>query len=276
MRAIFLGAAAVYFFGFTAMCLFIKEGQYPPPDSLGHSLFARIKTYVKECLSHPLYRYLFTHNMFWNVASACGLFLVFLNLSLGMNLGQLGTLAAGVGLVQLVLSYPAAMLADRFHPLRILVWIKVGMVIIAPLNLIFLFVPMTPHQAYLTLIAISIIELPLGLLYDTVLQPMQMRILPKSRYGQFCSFNAIVQAGCRIGAAVLAGLFMSGMRSAFPDAVWGKDFCYRFIPVWKVPFLCIALVFLLLLYREWKRLGGEKNYRVPGFEHDLEPATLEK
>lgn len=32
MRYIFLAAAAIYLFGFGSMCLFVKEGKYPPPD----------------------------------------------------------------------------------------------------------------------------------------------------------------------------------------------------------------------------------------------------
>jgi len=71
---------------------------------------------------------------------------------------------------------------------------------------------------------------------------MQMRVWPKSRYGQFCSFNAIVQAGFNIAATMLAGLFMTLMRMAFPDNVYGKDYCYRLIPAWRMPFLCAALV----------------------------------
>ena len=57
---------------------------------------------------------------------------------------------------------------------------------------------------------------------------------------------------------------MTEMRGLFPDDVWGKDFCYRLIPLWNIPFLCLGLLFMFLLYREWKRLGGDKNYQPPG------------
>jgi hypothetical protein len=54
------------------------------------------------------------------------------------------------------------------------------------------------------------------------------------------------------------------MRHFFPDATWGKDFYYRFAPVWPIPFLILGMTFLVLLYREWKKLGGEARYVPPG------------
>jgi MFS family permease len=272
MRPIFLGAAVVYFVGFLTMCLGIKEGKYPPAPPLGEGFWVKLRTYAKECLSHRLYIYMFVHNIFWAVSSACSTYTVFLNLSLGLSLKQIGFIAAAVSGVQTVLSYPAGMLADRFHPMRVMVWIKIGLVAIVPLNFIWLFGNFRPQTAFHILIALAAVELPLGLLYDTTRQPMQMRVWPKSRYGQFCSFNAIVQAACGIVATAMAGVYMTAMRWAFPDNVWGKDYCYRMIPAWRMPFLCAALVFLLLMYREWNRLGGLKHYKVPGFN---EEATAE-
>ena len=142
--------------------------------------------------------------------------------SLGLTLEQIGFIAAAVSGVQMVLSYPAGMLADRFHPMRVMVWIKIGLVAIVPLNFIWLFGNFQPRTAFHILIALAAVELPLGLLYDTTRQPMQMRVWPKSRYGQFCSFNAIVQAACGILASVTAGLYMTAMRRAFPDDKCGQ------------------------------------------------------
>ena len=69
--------------------------------------------------------------------------------------------------------------------------------------------------------------------------------------------------------------FMTGMRTLLPDAVYGKDFCYRTIPAWRLPFLGMAMIFLWLLYREWKRQGGVTHYSPPGYPpNDVsEPAT---
>ena len=61
MREIYLGAATIYFVGFTMMCLFVKEGEYPPPpplsahaNSVWKRIMAAIREYVRQCLSHRL------------------------------------------------------------------------------------------------------------------------------------------------------------------------------------------------------------------------------
>lgn len=230
-------------------------------------------TYAKECLCHRFYIYMFLHNMAWGAASAVGLYTVFLQLSLGISKQQIGRLGAVVMLVNVLLQPAVGFLADRFHPMRLLVWIKIALVLIVPLNFVWLCGRFAPHTAYLILIVLSAIQLPLGLVYDTVLQPTQMRVWPKSRYGQFCSFQAILRALSGIVASSAVGIcFMEPMRKVFPDKVWGKDYCYRMMPAWQLPFLLLALCLLLLMYREWKRLGGEKNYKVPGFDHEAVPA----
>jgi hypothetical protein len=43
----------------------------------------------------------------------------------------------------------------------------------------------------------------------------------------------------------------------------GSDFSYRFIFIWPWIFNTISAVFICLGYREWKRLGGDENYRPP-------------
>jgi hypothetical protein len=270
MRVIFLGVAALYFVGFTIMCLGVREGRYPPPAPLAGKrgnpwlrLYQAIRTYVRECLSDRIYCYFFLHNIFWSLAGACALFSVFLSLSLGLTLSQLGKLSAVVAFASLVLNYPAGALADRIHPLRMMLWMKIALVCIAPLNLVWLFGPFSPQTAFRIMIVLSIVNLPLGLIYVAVLLPMQMRILPKERFGQFCSFNAICQAAVGIGASLAVGQFMRAMRRLFPDDVWGTDYCYRMIPIWNIPFLTIGLVFMVLLFREWNRLGGAEHYIPP-------------
>ena len=62
---------------------------------------------------------------------------------------------------------------------------------------------------------------------------------------------------------------MDLMRKVFPDAAWGKDYCYRMIPAWGLPFLILGMVFLVLLYRAWKKLGGDLNYVPPGKDESL-------
>jgi len=267
LRLIFLCVAGLYFVGFGLMCLMVKEGEYPPTEKLAKrrgDFLGMVKAYARECLQHRIYRYFFLGNMFWNLAGACGIFGVFLNLSLGLTLQQIGTISAAVGVANLILTYPAGALADRHHPLRVMLWIKMGLLVIAPLNFIWLFTHFTPQWNFKILIALQVVNLPLNMIYVAVGIPMYMRILPRERYGQFSSFNAICISGAGALGGLLAGGFIDLMRQAFPDAIWGKDYCYRMIPAWNLPFLLLGFFFMLRLYRTWKELGGDTGYVPPG------------
>jgi hypothetical protein len=49
---------------------------------------------------------------------------------------------------------------------------------------------------------------------------------------------------------------------AFTRATMG-DWHYRWFPVWTVVFQFLSFFFTILLYREWKKLGGDENYVPP-------------
>ncbi|CAN5438814.1 hypothetical protein BH09VER1_BH09VER1_46370 [soil metagenome] len=267
MRLIFLSVAGLYLVGFTVMCLMVKEGEYPPPEEMAKKkwdVLSVIKTYLRECLQHRIYRYFFLQNMFWGLAIACDLFLIFLYLSLGLTMKQVGTITAAAGVVNCLFAYPAGMLADRFHPLRVMLWIKCGLLTIAPLNLIWLFTHFNSATNFKVLLTLVVLKMPLQLIYVAVSLPMTMRLLPQDRFGQFCSFNAICVAGVAALGGLIAGGYIDLMRKFFPDEKWGADFCYRMIPLWSLPFFALGLVFLVLLYRTWKQLGGVTHYVPPG------------
>ena len=259
MRVIFAAAGLLYFVGFVMMCLFVKEGEYPPPPPrpAKRNLLVMVSTYATECLQQRLHVLLYLHIMIWTLAGAAGTFTVFLNLSLGMTLKQLGTISAAVGVASAVLSYPAGMLADRFHPMRLMIWMKVGMVILVPLNFIWLFTHYSPSVNFWILVALNVLNLPLSLIYNALLMPLYMRLYPREQFGQFCSFMAICTASIGIVSGLVGGLYIDWMRRVFPDAHYGKDFCYRLIPVWTFPLVSLSLILLVLLYKEWRRLGGE-------------------
>jgi MFS family permease len=276
MKLVFLCAAAVYFAGFMTLCLGIKEGKYPPADPMGAGFWAKVRTYAKECLCAKLYVYMFGLNIFWRLSWACQTYVVLLQRnSLGLTLAQIGFISAGRDLVSAVLSYPMGMLSDRIHPMKVMLWARIGLVAIVPLDFIWVYWNhLPPRTSFYVLIVLSAIQLPIGAVFTIAGSPCAMRLLPKSRYGQFGSFDATVMAICSIGGTALGGLFMAGMRRLYPDnSVYGANFCYRMMPVWRLPFLCVALMFLFMMFREWKRLGGPDHYKVPGFpnEESMEP-----
>jgi len=260
MSTIFFGAAILYLVGFSLMCFFVKEGEYPPPEPLAprKSPWPLIKAYVKECTSQKIYVLLYVHVMVWTMANVCGVFAVFSNLSLGLTMQQIGALSAVTGAMQMVLIYPAGMIADRFHPLRLLVGMEVAIVLLTPLGLVFLFTDFEPQVNYWILFAISILNLPLGLLYQATLMPLYMRLFPREKFGQFCSFNAMCIASMSALGGVVGGLFLSQMGKLWPASYYGENFYYRLIPAWDLLFSGLALLLLALLYKEWLRRGAEQ------------------
>jgi len=287
MKWIYLGAAIIYGGGFTLMCLFVKEGEYPPPPprpTHTGGFLARmsvgVRAYVGQCLSHRLYIFYFLTGAFMIMANSIAVFGLYLNLSLGITVKQLGMLNAGIQLMLITLNYPAGALADRFHPMRIWLVMMVALLLVVPLNFVWMFGAFPAdalfnlslfghtwelHTNLSIVVILTAIDLPITLLLSAVGMPLMMRLLPRQEFGQFCSFNALTGAVMNILGSLSVAWFMTLMRDFFPDAVWGKDFCYRMIPAWRMPFLVITMVCLWFLYREWKRQGGEKNYCPPGY-----------
>jgi hypothetical protein len=308
MREIFLGAAVLYCAAFTLMCLKVKEGKYPPPPpSVGNrkGLLAMIRTYAVECFSHRFYWYFFLSGTFWSLAGCISMFNVFLWLGLGMNLNQLGKVGGIAGIVSTILLYPAGMLADRIHPLRVMIGAKILITLLAPIPLIYLIWDFSPHTVFLIYIATTCVSLPIGVMYSASSLPMYMSVLPQERYGQFCSADAMVGAVARIGGAFAAGKFIDivmrtyagggpempdptryawmypglqgsnlGLVPVFQslDRLLGSYYCYRFNAFWTIFFEGLSLVFLFLLYRGWKRYGGMKNYVPPATGAAIEAA----
>jgi len=259
---IYIGAGLLYGVVFTLMCLNVKEGTYPPPEPLAkgsRSPWAYIKGFGRECLSHRIYVLLYLAGATWAFAGCMAPFGVFLATSLGLTLAQLGTISGTAGLVGVLLAYPAGVLVDRYHPIRVMVASKVALCLVAPIPLIYLFFNFAPNTVFWLYAAVAAINLPLGTIFNAAMLPMMMRTLPSEKYGQFCSANAMVSAIAVIVGGVLAGLFLDLVKR------WsgGSDFYYRFIPVWSTVFTVASVVATLALYREWKKLGGDKGYTPP-------------
>lgn len=139
-----------------------------------------------------------------------------------------------------------------------MILLKFCIAILAPLHFVWLFTHFEPSVNFWILVALSGISLPLNVVYASTLMPLYMRLYPKEKFGQFCSFMAICHATVGVVAGLVGGVYIDWMRRLFPDATFGQDFCYRLMPSWRLFFVSIGLILLALLYREWRRLGGEK------------------
>ena len=77
------------------------------------------------------------------------------------------------------------------------------------------------------------------------------RLLPRAKYGQFFTANQIFGFSGVVLAPVLCGWMIQQVKD------------YRFIFIWCGVCTTLSLVMCVLLYRQWKQLGGDRAYVPP-------------
>ncbi len=257
---IFFWVALLYCTAFLMMTLNVKEGEYPPPEPLApRNPFAWIKTFFAECLSHRIFRRIFAYSALLGVCNAINTFAIFMALSIGLTLGEVGKVAGAAAVIGMLLMYPLGSLVDRLHPLRVMFLAKVGFCLVVSIKFVFLFHDFPKPVAFWIYASAAAVAIPINVANTAAGLPMLMRLLPHDRFGQFCSANAMCTALGTMLGGVLAGVFLDSMKSLFGSG----DYYYRFVPVWSVGFMLLALVALNLIFREWKKLGGDASYHPP-------------
>ena len=259
---IFVGAALIYLIGFGVMCFFVKEGEYPPAPATKEKatgLWSGVRIFFKESFSHRFYWYFFLKEMFVSVAGAIAIFQIFFHKEMGLSLEQIGWMAGIGGGAALLAMYFASIFVDRWHPLRIQAYLGVFTAVTGFTSLIWSTMTI-PASMFFWLSVGGTLSLSFGNAMGSVGSLTSfMRVMPKSRFGQFCSASAILRSIGTMLAGVLAGIFMDGTR-------WlcgGSDYAYRFQFVWSWVFSIVVAIFLYKAYREWLRLGGDKDYAAP-------------
>lgn len=262
MKEIFLGAGLIYFVAFMLLCWKVREGNYPPPPPNidgGHGPLAAARTYLAECFTHRFYWWFFVSNAMFDVSLCVAPFILYQQRAVGVDLEMIGKMTAWAGLLSMALLYPAGVLSDRVHPLRVML-VAVGlMAVLAPFGLIWLVIEPTPKLALRLTVAQVFLSLPLAVLYKASILPMYMRLLPKDRYGQFGSADAMVRSLSVVVAGPIVGLMMDLMKWRYA----GDPFYYRYAPLWTVVLLSLSFSFLWLVYRYWKRHGADHSFEPP-------------
>ncbi len=249
---IFTGVALIYLFSFTSMCLKIKEGQYPPPETIQRpSIAGMVRKYAKECFSIPFYLLLFIGLAINTTSNACRVMfnLLFAKNDLGLSMAQYGKIMSTVAMVMLLAYIPLGWLVDRFHPLRIFI---IGGFLIIVANVFGFFW----CRDYDTFFVVSFLISATYVLQGASSLPLTVRLYPGEKYGQFCSAAAMISSISLIVANAGGGAFID-------------CFGYRYIFVWDFIFTVIATATLLVVYVMWKNYGGDANYIPPQKKVDL-------
>jgi maltose/moltooligosaccharide transporter len=260
---IFFGVAALYGVGFFLMCLKVKEGQYPPPDRIKEkhqSPWVYVKTFFKECFSHRLFSLIYVYSMFSGMAGSIVAFTIFFEQSIGLTLDQIGKVSGVALFVGMLLMYPMGSLVDRFHPLRVMIVGKFTFCVAVSVNFVFLFYSFPNETAFWIYVGAAGIAIPVDVANRSAALPMLMRLFPHERFGQFCAANAMCSSLGMILGGALSGLYLDGLKAVFRE---DGEYYYRFVPLWSFLFIGLAFGTVLLVFREWKKLGGDNAYRPP-------------
>ncbi len=258
---LFFGVATLYGTAFTLLTWKIKEGNYPPPAPVVKtSIFSWIRIFVKQCLSHAIYRRLFVYTAIFSFSGAIGAFSIFMAQSIGLSLLQIGQVAGVSAFVSTLLMYPMGVLVDRFHPLRVILVAKILVCLAMSAQFVFLFYEFAPATAFWVYAAVVAVAIPMGAADTAASLPMLMQIFPKDKFGQFCSANAMFSCVGIIVGGLLAGGFLDILKNFFgPESMY----YYRFVPVWQFVFMFFGIIALLRVIQEWKSLGGQTSYTPP-------------
>ena len=233
---IFIAAATLYFVGFGLMCWKVREGRYPPVEGESavetHGIGA-FKTFFRESFSHRFYWLLFLANTFSGIVGAITAFQVFFFMNMGLSLAQIGKYTAFTGMAIFGAMYFSAIYIDRWHPLRVSAYLSVFAIVSVGMNWVWAFVQLPPHLFFWLSLGGALIATFQVALSGAAGQPRDMRVFPRSRFGQFSSAQAMLRSFGILVAGIGAGAFIDFAKWFYH----GSDVAYRYIFVWQTVFL---------------------------------------
>lgn len=267
MREIFVGAAVLYAVGFTLMCAMVKEGDYPPvadEDMKKSRGFQGALTFMKECFGHKWYVLFFAWTSVPMIANAIKLFAVFFNLEMGLTLDEVGKLTA-IGIAASVAAmYVASIYVDRWHPMRVQVYVGVFAAFTTFSSWVWIFVTLPGRYFFWLGMGTALLSAMFAALTAVCGFPLLMRLFPKSRFGQFCSAQALVVSLLGIVVAgSAAGLFIDGIGWLCRNLPHTANYVYRFNFLWAGFFNLVTAALGVWAYVYWRRLGGDSGYKPP-------------
>ena len=205
-------------------------------------------TYFHECFRNRYYIWFFVGTTLIELAVCARPFsIIFYNDTLKIPLETFGKVMFWSSAASMLLTLPAGFLSDRWHPLRLVILGSAGTAVVTILSFFFV------NDARSMLI-FQLAAVPPSVLYMVAVLPMYAALLPKERYGQMCSAQAMLRSVAMIFGGFAAGLLMDLTGS------------YRYFFVWTAACIAVSLIPLFLVYIGWKRYGGAENYVPPSVD----------
>jgi Na+/melibiose symporter-like transporter len=241
---LFTGIGIAFAFCYGLMCVMVKEGEYPPPPekeagagnrTLAGKISGYFTGYFKECFSDRFFVLLFMGIAVTQVSTRCrGIFnIIFATKDLALTTAQYGYISAVGSLAALGVSLCGIFWIDRVNPL--LVYMGSGI----PILLLNVWGFFAVHD-YNTFFLVGILITIAYSVQNLGFVPAMMLVLPKEKFGQYSSANAMV---CCIVS--IAGSYLCGMAVDY--------FGNRFIYGWDFIFTILATGILWKNYCDWKK-----------------------
>ena len=161
----------------------------------------------------------------------------------------------------MIAAYFAAVFVDRWHPLRILAYSAIFAGTLSLGGWTWVFVTLPPEAFFwLNMLGLGLLGAFQSALARDAAMPFDIRLLPKSRYGQFCSAQSILANLSRVIGGLAVGFFFTFLKRLF----FGEsDFVYRFSFLWSAAVNILMAFVIYSLYRQWKALGGDLHFQHP-------------
>lgn len=247
--SMFLGIGLIYGLGFVVMCLKVKEGEYPPPQSgnAPKGFISGVRIYFRECFSKPYYTLVFiAYSLCVAAFMPINLFCIFYAKSIGMSMAVYGKMQAISFVVSFATSYLLGSLADRFHPVRMAV------VVCCIYSALMIYGGFTINSAG-SFAVMFITHIVFAGAFLTATASFGQRLFPRERFTQFYSALMMIQS-----ATIM--LVAAGMGAIL-------DFTHH---NYRHTFLASgilagtgALFIILFVHRRFMALGGPKDYKAP-------------
>lgn len=260
--------AIIYCVAITAMCLFVKEGDYPDPGKLPPRtawyvrLGNSVKNYAKECFCEKYYWWFYFVGLAAGLASCVSVFEdFFYKDACNMTVEQIGNLGMYIGIVSFVSCLAAGYLADKFGAIQTQIAALFLMALLYICGGLFI-------KDYTSALLWRSPYMFFNAIYSVAAGKVLVEVYPRSRFGQFSSARVMF---CSLIVALInypVGKFSDFLKAAKPgDSLicFGFDLMpylrgYRFVNYWFA--LCYAVSMLCLLYFYWHYHRHRKDKAV--------------
>ena len=276
---LYLGIALLYLVGVSLFCLFVKEGEYPPLTEeqlaerrkpLGERMLGKFKglgIFVKESFCGRIYLYNYLLTIFSACTGCAGVFSLYMYQELGLTNDQIGKMSGLNGIIMtvgiLVVSVLLVEVVNRWHPMRVVLYFLFTVAIMSTLELRWLFGTIPPQ----VFMGMSVVTSAFWLCFSGMNQicslPWLMFLFPKSRFGSYCSMQALLRSTGFMLMCIVAGGAFDLLKAHYASTMGNANFAFRFVGVWPIPWHCLVVATGFLLFREWGRVGGLRDYAPP-------------